>query len=297
MFSNAVCQHISTAWERFCSRFDCSILCHPLKEASFPSRLTSTSKETFLLSLNWLINYLISGDYKNNRHPTLWHSLRLTSLILSKHHSLLLYLYSEAKKICIIQLKWKTHRVKLASFNFIARYSVTFQLHHIHHNTSSAVSLLLICLTWDILSSTSASAATQWFYRPCIVSTPCTYYTCLFWNNTTQILHRVSTWMDWHQGAVILILLIQRPRPRPCLHNSRRAESMTAPSHAFLLWAWGQPAASTSYKKTLYISPKNATKTQGCAHGVPLLFPWAAVTSSDVCLYLVLRANLGQDVC
>lgn len=106
-----------------------------------PHITANLNRELFLLSLTGLMETLIKKKFKLMFYliPEKWGNI------------------SEKCKICIF-ISAETPPV--ASFNFDTRYSVTFKLHHIHRSTSSAVSLLLITLRWDILSSTSASVAT-----------------------------------------------------------------------------------------------------------------------------------------
>lgn len=121
---------------------------------------------------------------------------------------------------------------------------------------STAVSLLLIILTWDILSSSTPSGAARWCHRPHIVSA------------TMRSLHRSagnsSVWLSRparpqgeHMSGLTLGCCCGFPPPAAVETSSSVCAavtaqgSMTSPFHASPSWARGQPAACPAHSEHL----------------------------------------------
>lgn len=146
---------------------------------------------------------------------------------------------------------------------------MTFQRHRIHHNTPSAVSLLLIILTWDILPSASASEAAQCCHRPCAASAPCTRSTRLSWNSMAQCDSFVLD-LHWEEAfppeavadasfAFGAAVMVQNP--------------WLPLFHAFPPLARGQPAASTTSNKHFTFLPEMPQRHTAVHVGWPCSFP------------------------
>lgn len=185
------------------------------------------------------------------------------------------------------------------SFNSVSRY---FRYCDILASppTTTRLQLFHFCSSLSHGASCWVCLLLQSYYRPSIVPPPCTSYMHLSWNSTVQCdslstgFHRGSTWthtrgllcflppeaVEDTLFIVCMAVTVQNPWLHHLMYFPLEHEVGLLPP----------PVTTNTFL------PINATKTHSWARGMSLLFPWAAVRSSEVCLHSVLWAKLVQEV-